>query len=27
VYFTLTFQPDAAEDGGRGLQGVQAWGL
>jgi len=21
VYFTLTFQPDAAEDGGRGLQG------
>jgi hypothetical protein len=27
VYFTLTFQPDAAEDGGRGPQGVQAWGL
>jgi hypothetical protein len=27
VYFTLAFQPGAAEGGGRGPQGVQAWGL
>jgi len=27
VYFTLAFQPGAAESGGRGPQGVQAWGL
>ena len=27
VYFTLAFQPDVAEGGGRGPQGVQAWGL
>ena len=27
VYFTLAFQPDAAEGGGRGPQGGQAWGL
>src|SRR6516164_5379899 len=27
VYFTLAFQPDAVEDGGRGPRGVQAWGL
>ena len=27
VYFTLAFQPDPAEGGGRGPQGVQAWGL
>jgi anti-sigma regulatory factor (Ser/Thr protein kinase) len=27
VYFTLVFQPDAAEGGGRAPQGVQAWGL
>jgi len=27
VYFTLAFQPDAAEDGGHSLLGVQAWGL
>jgi anti-sigma regulatory factor (Ser/Thr protein kinase) len=27
VYFTLAFQPDAAEGGGRGPQEVQAWGL
>ena len=27
VYFTLATQPDVAEGGGRGPQGVQAWGL
>ena len=27
VYFTLALQPDPAEGGGRGPQGVQAWGL
>ena len=27
VYFTLAFQPDAAEGGERGPRGVQAWGL
>ncbi len=27
VYFTLAFQPDAAEGVERGPQGVQAWGL
>jgi anti-sigma regulatory factor (Ser/Thr protein kinase) len=27
VYFTLAIQPDVAESGGRGPQGVQAWGL
>jgi anti-sigma regulatory factor (Ser/Thr protein kinase) len=27
VYFTVAFQPEVAEDGGRGPQGVQAWGL
>jgi anti-sigma regulatory factor (Ser/Thr protein kinase) len=27
VYFTLAFQPDAAEGVARGPQGVQAWGL
>ena len=27
VYFTLPAQPDVAEDGGHGPQGVQAWGL
>jgi anti-sigma regulatory factor (Ser/Thr protein kinase) len=27
VYFTLAFQPDRAEGGGRGPQGVHAWGL
>ncbi len=27
VYFTLAFQPDVAEGGGRDPQGVQAWGL
>jgi anti-sigma regulatory factor (Ser/Thr protein kinase) len=27
VYFTLAFQPDAAEDVERGPQVVQAWGL
>jgi len=27
VYFTLAFGSDTAEDGGRGPQGVQAWGL
>ena len=27
VYFTLAFQPDAAESVERGPQGVQAWGL
>jgi anti-sigma regulatory factor (Ser/Thr protein kinase) len=26
VYFTLAFQPDLAEGGGRGPQGVQTWG-
>ena len=26
VYFTLAIQPDVAESGGRGPQGVQAWG-
>ena len=26
VYFTLAFQPDLAEVGGRGPQGVQTWG-
>ena len=26
VYFTLAFEPDLAEIGGRGPQGVQAWG-
>jgi anti-sigma regulatory factor (Ser/Thr protein kinase) len=27
VYFTLAFGSDTAEEGGRGPQGVQAWGL
>jgi anti-sigma regulatory factor (Ser/Thr protein kinase) len=27
VYFTLAFQPDVAEGGGRDPQGFQAWGL
>jgi anti-sigma regulatory factor (Ser/Thr protein kinase) len=27
VYFTLAFQPDLAEGGGRGPQGVHTWGL
>jgi anti-sigma regulatory factor (Ser/Thr protein kinase) len=27
VYFTLAVEPDAAETGERGPQGVQAWGL
>ena len=27
VYFTLAIQPDVDEGGGRGPQGVQAWGL
>jgi anti-sigma regulatory factor (Ser/Thr protein kinase) len=27
VYFTLAFQPGGAEGGGRGPQGLQAWGL
>jgi anti-sigma regulatory factor (Ser/Thr protein kinase) len=27
VYFTLASQPEGAEGGGRGPQGVQAWGL
>jgi anti-sigma regulatory factor (Ser/Thr protein kinase) len=27
VYFTLAFEPDAAEGRGPGPQGVQAWGL
>jgi hypothetical protein len=26
VYFTLAFQPDLAEVGGRGPQGVHTWG-
>ncbi len=26
VYFTLAFQPDLAEGGGRGPQGVHTWG-
>ena len=26
VYFTLAFEPDLAEVGGRGPQGVQTWG-
>jgi hypothetical protein len=26
VYFTLAFQPDLAESGGRGPQGVHTWG-
>ncbi len=27
VYFTLAFAPEVAEGGGRGPQGVHAWGL
>jgi anti-sigma regulatory factor (Ser/Thr protein kinase) len=27
VYFTLAFPSDVAEDGGRGPQGIDAWGL
>jgi len=27
VYFTLAFQPEGAEGGGRGPQGLGAWGL
>jgi len=27
VYFTIAFQPDVAEGGGRDPQGVQVWGL
>jgi Histidine kinase-like ATPase domain len=27
VYFALAFQPEGAEGGGRGPEGVQAWGL